>query len=74
MPAPFPLTGGATLTLVAETARSWGRRSHLPVMERWNVDDYVALDWILQAQEKGLDVGMPRDKKRGARTVRTKFS
>jgi hypothetical protein len=26
------------------------------------VDDHVALDWIRQADEAGLDTGRPRDK------------
>lgn len=63
----IPFSGGATPTLVAEEARKRQPARHIRIMKRWNVDDHVALDWIRQCDEMGLDTGRPRDKRRGRR-------
>lgn len=62
----FPLTGGATLAGIAAETRAYGQNArHVPIMRKYVVDDYVALDWIRQADEAGYDTGRPRDKRKG---------
>jgi transposase len=57
-----PLVNGATLVAVAAESRKRQGARHIRISKRWNVDDHVALDWIRQADEAGLDTGRPRDK------------
>lgn len=59
-----PLVNGATLAGIAAETRAWGQNArHVPIMRKYRVSDYTALDWIRQADAAGLDTGRPRDKR-----------
>lgn len=60
---PLQFVGGATLEEVAAESKRLPTHRGWRVAGRWGTSDEVALDWIRRAQEAGLDVGMPRDKR-----------
>lgn len=66
MPLPEPTDRALTYAQVADIARTYkGEAPHWEVAKRAVpiVSDEVAIEWIRGAQERGYDVGKPRDEK-----------